>query len=226
MTVKVAYHDSVAVISLDRPGKAHAYHRQMLLQLQAEFQAAALQCPVVVVQSVGAAAFCGGADLGELSHSEPEDALEMLSQQVFSTISEARSVSIAAVHGPAVAGGCELALACDLRIAGPKARFALPETKLGLIPSAGGCTRLAKLVGPTRAKGMILGGTEPDAEMAMAWGLVNRIVDCPREEALRWATSIAERDPVALRLAKLVVDSPSLKLERVSEALLYAKRKK
>ena len=226
MTVTLTYHDSVAVLSLNRPRKAHAYHRQMLQQLQAEFQAAALQCPVVVIQSTGAAAFCGGADLDELSHSEPEDALEMLSQQVFTSISEARSVTIAAVHGPAVAGGCELALACDLRIAGPGARFALPETKLGLIPSAGGCTRLARLVGPTRAKGMILGGTEPGAEAALAWGLVNRISDDPREEALRWAAEISERDPVALRLAKLVVDSPSLKLERVSEALLYAKRKK
>ena len=226
MSVTLTYHDSIAVLSLNRPRKAHAYHRDMLKQLQGEFQAASIQCPVVVIQSAGAAAFCGGADLEEISRSEPEDALEMLSQQVFASISEARSVTIAAVHGPAVAGGCELALACDLRIAGPRARFSLPETRLGLIPSAGGCTRPAKLVGPTRAKGMILGGTEPDAETALAWGLVNRVVQEPREEALRWAREIAERDHVALRLAKLVVDSPSLKLERVSEALLYAKRKR
>ena len=137
-------------------------------------------------------------------------------------------ISIAAVHGAAVAGGCELALACDLRVVGPQARFSLPETDMGLIPSAGGCTRLTRLVGPGRAKEVILGGMSIDAQTALAWGLAGRLADDPRAAALALGQRIAERDSVALRLAKQIIDRDedprSLAAERLAEALLYSRR--
>jgi enoyl-CoA hydratase/carnithine racemase len=132
------------------------------------------------------------------------------------------------VQGAAVAGGCELALACDLRVAGPRATFSLPETALGILPSAGGTTRLARLVGVSRAKALILGGDRLDAGAAFAAGLVHRLADDPEAAALAWAAEIATRDHAALRLAKTTLDAEesaaSLARERAVEAVLYSRR--
>lgn len=216
---------NIAVISIERPEKAHAYTRLMLERLHCHIQDIREQASVVVVQSAGHRVFCAGADLNEMKSVDPYSALNLLSQKVFQELAAAPFVSIAAVHGPAIAGGCELALACDLRVAGPDAEFSLPETTLGLIPSAGGCTRLPKLIGPSRAKAMILGQDVIKASRALDWGLVNAVENTPRKAAHDWAKNIAESDPVALRLAKQVIDSPSLGYERVNEALLYFRKK-
>ena len=186
--------------------------------------------PAAVIQSAGAGAFCAGADLKELSQAAPESALDLRSQRVFDALARAPFVSVAAVHGPAVAGGFELALACDARIAGPAARFWLPETDMGLIPSAGGTTRLARLVGAARAKEVILFGRRLSAADALAWGLVAEIADDPRAVAAAWARRAAERGAVAQRLAKQILDAalptePGLREERVAEALLYSLRR-
>jgi enoyl-CoA hydratase/carnithine racemase len=158
----------------------------------------------------------------------PLDALELRSQRVFTRLARLPAVTIAAVQGPAVAGGFELALACDLRVVGPRARFWLPETALGILPSAGGTTRLVRLVGPSRAKAVILGGQQLDADTALAWGLANRLADDPRAEARAWAAEIAKRDQAALSLAKGLLDAPEsaagLAGERAAEAILYARR--
>ncbi len=230
MTVRLEREGAVAVLVLDRPERANAYDDAMLADLEAAL-AAALADPQVgalVVEAAGDRAFCGGADLARMAEADPLDALDLRSQRVFDRLARAPLVSVAAVHGAAVAGGFELVLACDLRVASPAARFALPETGLGILPSAGGCTRLARTVGPARAKAVILGGVELDAVTALAWGLVDRVVPDPRAEARAWAARLAGRDRVALRLAKQVIDLPdpgaSLQAERVAEALLYARR--
>ena len=182
------------------------------------------------MRSTGERAFCGGADLDALDAAEPEDALELKSQAVFNRIAAAPVVTVAAVQGPAVAGGCELTLACDLRVVGPRARFSLPEPSLGLIPAAGGTTRLTRLVGPSIAKQVILAGRSLSADAAVACGLALGPAEDPWAEAQRLACEIAARqDPVAVRLAKQIIDrgeaKESLDAERVSEALLYARRK-
>jgi len=128
-----------------------------------------------------------------------------------------------------VAGGFELALACDLRLVGPRATLSLPETSLGIIPSAGGTTRLTAMVRPSRAREVILGGRTLSASDAVAWGLAARIVDDPLAEAVAWARRIAERSPLALRMAKRVLDAledrgGGLAMERATEAVLYASR--
>jgi enoyl-CoA hydratase len=229
MSILVDIRQQVGLLTLDRPERAHAYDRQHLLALRDGMAHLEESVSVVVISSTGARAFCGGADLSQLHDADPLDALDLLSQRVFSAIAASPVITIAAVQGAAVAGGCELALACDLRVVGPAASFSLPETALGLIPSAGGCTRLTRLVGPGRAKEVILGGASIDAETAVAWGLAGRLVADPRPEALAMAERIAGRDPVALRLAKQIIDHDedprSLAAERLAEALLYARRR-
>jgi len=230
MTVRLEREGAVAVLVLDRPERANAYDDAVLADLEATLDRVLADPGVgaLVVEAAGDRAFCGGADLARVAEARPEDALDLASQRVFDRIARAPLVSVAAVHGAAVAGGFELALACDLRVAGPAARFSLPETGLGILPSAGGCTRLVRLVGPARAKAVILGGVDLDAPTALSWGVVDRVVPDPRAEARAWAARIAGRDRVALRLAKQVIDlgdtAASLQAERVAEALLYARR--
>lgn len=229
MSVDIHLANRVTTLTLRRPERANAYDRALLEALDAAV--AAVDTPVVVVQTAGDRAFCGGADLKALGEALPGDALDLYSQAVFERLAAAPWVSVAAVQGPAVAGGFELALACDLRVAGPAASFSLPETALGLLPSAGGTTRLADLVGPGRAREVILAGRVVDAETALAWGIANRLVPDPRADAAAWAAVIATRSPLALRLAKGVLDArqdrrPGLALERATEAVLYAARNK
>ncbi|MCB9742846.1 MAG: enoyl-CoA hydratase/isomerase family protein [Alphaproteobacteria bacterium] len=222
-TLRVHRGERVTTLLLDRPEKAHAYDRATLDALAAAVEA--LETPVFVVGSTGARAFCGGADLGEMKGADPLSALDLRSQAVFELIARSPRVSVAAVQGSAVAGGCELALACDLRVGGPRARFSLPETALGIVPSAGGCTRLPRLVGPARAKELILAGRQLEAEAALAWGLLNRLAEDPLAEAQAWAEEIARRDPLANRLAKALIDGVDpLGAERLTESLLYLRR--
>lgn len=212
-------------ILLNRPSKANAYTREMLDSLSEAI--AACSDPVLILGAVGTGAFCAGADLDAMGSATPEDALELRSQQVFEQLAQFRGVSIAAIGGAAVAGGLELALACDLRIAGPLAIFRLPETGLGLIPAAGGCSRLPGVIGLGRAKEMVLLGTTLSAVNALDWGLVNAVHADPLALALEWAQKVGERDPLALRLAKAILDpqlTGSLDKERLSEAILYARK--
>lgn len=223
MSVLLSSQGPVATIRLDRPEKAHAYDESVLRELQAAIRG--LSASVVVVGSTGQRAFCGGADLGAMKKADPLAPLDLLSQRVFDELARHPAVSVCAVQGAAIAGGCELALACDLRVVGPRARFQLPETGLGIIPSAGGCTRATRLLGPSRSKAMILGGRSVSAAEAVDWGLALEQAEDPWSRALELASSLAERDPVALRLAKQVIDGvDGLGAERIAEALLYHRR--
>ncbi|MDP6933250.1 MAG: enoyl-CoA hydratase/isomerase family protein [Myxococcota bacterium] len=230
MAIHMETRDQVGLLTLDRPEKAHAYDRRHLEAMAAALDDLDPSVRVLVVHSTGSGAFCAGADLDEMSQAEPEQALDLYSQRVFTALAHHAVVSIAVVQGAAIAGGFELALACDLRILGPLARFALPETSLGIIPSAGGTTRLTRMVGPARAKEVILGGRVLDAEAALDLGLGWEIVVDPLDRALELARHVSERDPVALRLAKQIIDrgedASSLEAERVAEALLYSRKQK
>ena len=228
MPVHTEIVEGIGRLILDRPERAHAYDRTHLDALDAGFQELAERVHVVIISSTGERAFCGGADLKAMEKADPLDALDLRSQEVFTRIARSPVVSIAAVQGAAVAGGCELALACDLRVVGPRASFQLPETALGLIPSAGGCTRLTRLLGPSLAKQVILAGRQLGAEEAVRFGLAIAQNPDPLARALTLGRTLAERDPVALRLAKQVIDlgedRRSLDAERVSEALLYTRK--
>jgi enoyl-CoA hydratase len=223
----------VGHLQLHRPEKANAYNRALLLGLR---QALASwwdddAVRVIVISGAGERAFCGGADLDEIARADHRAALDMLSAQVFGELAAYPKVTIAAINGAAVAGGLELALACDLRLAADQAWFSLPEPLLGLIPSAGGTQRLPQTVGLARARELILGGRVWSAEEALRHGLVSEVVEASRlgERAQAWALEIARRDPLALRLAKeaLAAQAPGahgFRLEAFAEALLYRLR--
>lgn len=222
--INLNINQQMATLEIHRPNKAHAYTQQMLHDLDTAWQAVEAQCSVVVVQSSGERHFCAGADLTEMTQKRAEDALDLLSQRVFNRIATSHVVSIAAIQGPAVAGGFELALACDLRVSHPDAWFSLPEVSLGLIPSAGGCTRLSQLMGQSIAKSVILGGAKIFAQQAYQWGLVHRLDVEPKRNALEWAQKLCQQEPLAMRLAKQVLTAPSLEQERLAEAVLYEHR--
>jgi enoyl-CoA hydratase len=219
---------TTGLLTLDRPERAHAYDRTVLEAIASGFAELEGRCHVVIIQSTGDRAFCGGADLQEMQTTDPLDALDLFSQRVFNSIARSPVLTIAAVQGAAIAGGFELTLACDIRVVGPAARFELPETALGLVPSAGGSTRLTRLVGPSLAKQVILAGRSLSAEDALQHGLAIQISPDPRAAALELAKKISTRDPLAQRLAKGIVDgaedTESLQAERVAEALLYARK--
>ena len=180
---------------------------------------------IAIIESSGTGAFCGGADLYEMRKATAEDALDLLSQRLFDQIARSTVVSIAAIQGPAVAGGFELTLACDLRVSAPNAWFALPEVSKGLIPAAGGCTRLTHLLGSSVAKGVILGGESISAEQAHSWGLVHRLSDKPRKSSHGMGAITAfKRCSGAQTGTKQVLTAPSLKAERLAEAILYERK--
>ena len=204
MAIHVTIQSGLGVLTLDRPDRAHAYDQAHIAALERGFDALALSVPVVVIRSTGDGAFCGGADLAELQGVDPLSALDLASQRLFNKIARSPVLSIAAIQGPAVAGGAELTLACDLRVVGPMTRLTLPEVQHGLIPSAGGCTRLPPLAGPAVAKQAILFGRSLPAPAPIRFLLAvagEPDASAPAPDAA--ARVIAPSDPVAAALAQL-----------------------
>lgn len=217
-------HGGVALLGLHRPDRANAYHQPMLLELRHELGRLAEVAHALVLHAGVCRHFCSGADRAELDHRKPEDALDLLSRAVFAELAAWPGATVAAVRGAALGGGLELALACDLRVAGSDARFGFPETSLGLIPAAGGTLRAPALLGPGVAREMILFGRELGASEALALGLVSEVADpsAVLERAVDWASRAAARDPLTLRLAKEALATPAL--EGVAQAVLYGRR--
>jgi enoyl-CoA hydratase/carnithine racemase len=135
-------------------------------------------------------------------------------------------VSIAAVQGPAVGGGFELALACDLRVVGPRASFRFPEIELGLLPAAGGLTRLSRMLGTARTKEITWLARPIDAAEAMALGLATRNAADARTAAADLGRELLLRDPLALRLSKTLLDGgATLKGERLAQGILTEQKR-
>ena len=223
--IDVLRHGAVGVLRLNRAEKANAYDAAHLARIEAGV-GELTDCAVVVIQAVGRT-FCAGADLKELEARRAEGnwaaALSLRSQAVFTALARAPFVSVASVQGPAVAGGFELALACDLRVVGPRALFSLPETSIGIVPSAGGLTRLARLCGVSVAKGVVLGGQLLDADVALKLGLAHKLGD--DDLALQWAGELSKRSREAQLRAKERLDAGesevALLLERSAQAGRY-----
>ena len=197
----------VAVLTVQRPQRLNALDARTLDELRQaalDFQQDdSIRC--VIVTGAGDRAFVAGADIAELAKDTSDGARgrALRGQQTFDLIEQLGKPVIAAVNGFALGGGCELAMACTLRLASADARFGQPEINLGLIPGFGGTQRLARLVGKTKAMEMILTGTPIGAEEALAIGLVNRVVPAAElmSEARTLAEELAAKPPVALRYA-------------------------
>ncbi|MGW4527335.1 enoyl-CoA hydratase/isomerase family protein [Amycolatopsis sp. NPDC004378] len=232
MTVLVELDDGVAVVTLNRPQVLNALNAELLDDLEDALSALRADPGVgaVVLTGAGDRAFAAGADIGQLEKYTVDTALESRMQRLYDGIEDFEKPTIAAVNGFALGGGCELAMACDIRIAARTAKFGLPETALGVLPGAGGTQRLARLAGVGRAVDLVLTGRSVDALEAFEMGLVTGVV-LPEELmafARETAARILARGPLAVRLAKLVIRSgmdadrrTGLVVERLAQAVLY-----
>lgn len=206
--------DRVALITINRPEKRNA------LNIQTRQEGAAVleelhedeEVRVVVFTGAGDKAFIAGADIAEFAGRTAITQRDvMIARSLFTAIDTFPKPVIAMVNGYCLGGGCELALACDLRIASETASFGQPEINLGIIPGGGGTQRLTRLVGEGKAMEMILTGDIIDAKTAFTLGLVNMVVPAAYLEAktMEMANRIAEKSPVALRMAKEAVKTAS-----------------
>lgn len=199
--------EGLAIITLNRPKAYNALNTELQAELE-QILLALEDDPQVraVIITGNSKVFAAGADVTELADAGPMAAYQNCSKahRVFDRLESLPFPTIAAVNGPALGGGCELALSCDFRIAGKNSLFGLPEITLGIIPGAGGTQRLARLIGSSRAKEMIFLGTPVKAPLALEMGLVNRVVADEEvlDEAKKMAAKLMERPAAALRLAK------------------------
>ncbi|HET6775215.1 MAG TPA: enoyl-CoA hydratase-related protein [Acidimicrobiales bacterium] len=199
--------DGVAVVRLDNP-KVNALSTEVLRQIEAVAGELTADPPGAVVVTGGDRLFAAGADIGEFGGPDEARQVGGAFVRAHDAVAAIPRCVIAAVSGFALGGGCELALACDLRIASEKARFGQPEVLLGVIPGGGGTQRLARLVGPSRAKDLILTGRQVRADEALRIGLVDEVVahDELHDRALALAAELARGAVVAHGLAKRAID--------------------
>lgn len=195
----------VVILALDRAERRNAIDRAMVGALHAALDEIEPGDARALVLTGEGPTFASGADIAELRERTRADALAALNSGLFRRIEQLPMPTIAAVRGHALGGGCELAISCDLRVAGEGALFGQPEVKLGIIAGAGGGYRLRELVGIGRAREMLFTGRILRAHEALAIGLVERVVADERvmDEALALAGEIAAADPLAVRLTKL-----------------------
>lgn len=209
-TVLLERDDGVAVLTANRPEKRNALNatlrRELIEALDALRADDAVR--VVVITGAGEKAFIAGADVAEFAERTPVEQRSVMEQRrVFDVVAEYPKPTIAMINGVALGGGCELAMACDVRIAAESAALGQPEIRLGLIPGGGGTQRLPRLVGPGRALRLILTGELVPAAEALRIGLVDEVVadGALRARVLEVAGAMASYSPVALRLAKAAV---------------------
>lgn len=224
--------DGVGIVTINRPEVRNALSRTVLAEIRAVLAAARDDDTVgaLVFTGAGGKAFIAGADITEVAGYTLHTGLASEMQRTYDELEAFEKPTLAAVNGFALGGGCELAMACDIRIASTSARFGLPETNLGVLPGAGGTQRIGRLVGLGRALELVLTGRFVDADEALRIGLVTSVVE-PGElvaEARRTAATILAKGPLAVRLATLVIRAgldadlrTGLVVERLAQSLLY-----
>lgn len=187
--------DRIAIIGLNRPAKMNAINSRMIAELDGLLDHIASDEGIWAVVLKGSEKFfAAGGDLGEMKHFETVvEGFQFGTavQRTFLKLAGLPQPTIAAVSGLALGGGCELCLACDLRVAAENASFGLPEIKVGILPGGGGTQRLSRLIGAGKAKELLFIGEAVDAHEALRIGLVNRVV--PTESVLQEATALADR---------------------------------
>lgn len=201
--------DGIGIITIHRPEVRNALNTDCQRELIRLMEWANQQehLGALIITGSGVKAFAAGADIAAIQTRTMTDVLEGVFPKAFQAVAQCDKPVIAAINGAAYGGGCELAVAADIRIAAENAKFAFPEVGIGIMPGGGGTQRLAKLIGLGRAKEMIMTGRVMSAAEALQTGLVTQVVaqDKLMDEAICTAQRILEKGPLAVRMAKKVV---------------------
>jgi len=235
--IRVDVSESIATITIDRPEVKNALDLRTVGEIRTALQALAANdgAGVLIITGAGDTAFVSGADINDIRGRGRDEGLAAINSSLFAEIERFPRPTIAAINGYALGGGCELALACDVRIAAETAKFGQPELGLGIIPGAGATQRLPRIVGLGRAKHLILTGDIIDAKQALEIGLVSAVAP-PGQLQIRareLAKKILRQGPLAARLAKLALNvsarvdlDSGLLVETLAQALCYSSEDK
>jgi enoyl-CoA hydratase len=227
--------DGIGTVTLNRPDKLNALNSTVYKELYDVFSAIEDDddVRVVVLTGSGEKAFAAGTDVAEMQHMNTLQIQKFMGviRKASDMVYNLSKPTIAAVHGYALGGGCELAMCCDLRICSERARFGQPEINLGLIPGASGTQLLPRLIGAAKAKEMIFLGDNIKADEALNLGLVNKVVPVENlmEEAMAWAKKMASKSGPVLSMAKMAINhgldtdiGSGLDMEAKCDALCFA----
>ena len=226
---------SIGILTINRPDKLNALNTHVVQEISSAFSTLESDSDVrvVIITGAGEKAFIAGADISEMQNITPLKALEFAShgQKMLEAIENSDKIVIAAMNGYALGGGCELSMACDLRIASENARIGQPEIKIGVIPGWGGTQRLTRFVGKTKTKELVLIGDPISAQEAERIGLINKVVpqETLIEDVMKTAETIAKLGTFSLSAAKHAIDrgleidfAKGQELERQFFALCFA----
>lgn len=230
--IRVDVSESIATLTFDRPSVKNALDRETVQECHHALEALAHDdgVGVLIVTGAGESSFVAGADINDIRSRTRDDGLSAITSSLLVKVEKFPRPVIAAVNGFALGGGCELALACDLRIAADTAKFGQPELGLGIIPGAGATQRLPRTVGLGWAKHLVLTGEIIDAKQAFEIGLVTTVVPAAQLQirARELAKRVLKQGPLAARLAKLSLNASSrvdldsgLLIETLAQALCY-----
>jgi enoyl-CoA hydratase len=224
--------DQIATITINRPEVRNALDRATVAEIRSALADLESNDDVgaIIITGAGDQVFVAGADIRQMRERRRDDGLAAINSSVFTAVERCTKPTIAAVNGHALGGGCELALACDLRVAADHAKFGQPEVGLGIIPAAGATQRLPRVIGLGRAKQMILTGDPIDARTALEWGLVTAVAPYQglMAAARQLAARVIARGPLAVRLAKVALAASSrvdldsgLLIETLAQAICF-----
>lgn len=221
----------IVIVTLKRPEVKNAINKAMVAELHEAFDALRedTEAGCVILTGQGDD-FAAGADIAELRERKALESLAAINNALFNKIELNPAPVIAAITGYALGGGCELSLACDIRVGGKSAKMGQPEVNLGIIPAAGGTQRLPRIVGLGRAKELVLTGWIIEADECHRIGLLNHVVEDAEvmNQALKIAETICKKGPLAIRVAKQALNQSSrtgletgLVFESVAQAMLF-----
>ena len=232
--IRVEIAESIATLTIDRPAVKNALNLATVQECHEALSALAAEgdvgVGVLIVTGAGESSFVSGADINEVQTRSAADALAAINSSLFAKLDAFPRPTIAAINGYALGGGCELALACDLRVAADTAKFGQPELGLGIIPAAGATQRLPRIVGLGWAKHLILSGDLIDAKQALEIGLVTAVMPASQLQvrARELAKRILRQGPLAARLAKVALNASArvdldsgLLIETLAQAICY-----
>jgi enoyl-CoA hydratase len=236
-SIRVDLSESIATLTIDRPAVKNALNRETVNEIRSTLQelASTPEAGVLILTGAGESSFVSGADINDIKARTRDDGLAAINSSLFAEVERFPRPTIAAIGGYALGGGCELALACDIRVAADSAKFGQPELGLGIIPGAGATQRLPRIVGMGWAKYLVLSGEIIDARQALEIGLVTAVMPASQLQvrARELAKKILRQGPLAARLAKLALNASArvdldsgLLIETLAQSICYASEDK